>query len=71
MNKFNTAYVRQIVKDNNLNIEVKGRSNGMISVYPMNYNDLTTFNELLAGMGYKTLCNNVTKWYNIYTKEAN
>jgi hypothetical protein len=68
MDKFNTAYVRKIVKDNALDIKVKGRSNGMISVYPMNYADLGTLQELIGGMGYKTLLNLASKWYNIYAK---
>ena len=68
MDKFNTAYVRKIVKDNNLDIKVKGRTNGLIYVYPMNYTDLGTFQELIGGMGYKTLLNYFTKWYGIYSK---
>ena len=66
MTKFNTAYVRKIVKDNNLEIIVKGRSNGLISLDPANYNDLATIQELLKGMGYKTIMNSLNKSYEIY-----
>lgn len=68
MNKFNTAYVRKVVKDNALDIKVKGKTNGVISIYPMNYADLATFQELIAGMGKKTLLNFHDKWYVIYNK---
>ena len=66
MEKFNTAYIRKIVKDNGLDIQVKGRTNGLVSIYPMNYSDLTTIQELLKGMGYRTLLDSSTKWYGIY-----
>ena len=66
MEKLNTAYVRKIVKDNGLDIQVRGRTNGVINIYPMNYNDLTTIQELLKGMGYRTLLDSYTKWYTIY-----
>ena len=64
--KFNTAYVRKIVRDNDLDITVKGRSNGIISLNPANYNDLATMQELLKGMGYKTLFQPFNKSYVIY-----
>lgn len=66
--KFNTAYVRKIVKDNSLNIIVRGRSNGVINLSPMNYNDLATIQELLKGMGYTTLFNSHDKSYTIYKR---
>jgi hypothetical protein len=66
MIKFNTAYVRKIVKDNDLDITVKGRSNGNVSLYPANYNDLATMKELLKGMGYQPLFNIFHKSYLIY-----
>jgi ApbE superfamily uncharacterized protein (UPF0280 family) len=70
MTKLNTAYVRKIVKDNGLDIQVKGRTNGLINIYPMNSNDLATFEELLKGMGYKTLLNSIDDrfGYGIYKR---
>ena len=57
MEKFNTAYVRKIVKDNGLNIQVKGRTNGLINLHTANAYHLLTMEELLKGMGYKIVLN--------------
>ena len=49
-----TTEVRKIVKDNNLDLIVKGVSNGMVSVsFTDKSNDLNTLNELLNGFGYE------------------
>jgi hypothetical protein len=46
--------VRKIVKDNGLNLIVKGRTNGMVNVeLTENTNDVATLNELLNGFGYE------------------
>ena len=47
----NTKYARQIVKDNNLDIIVRGRTNGIIKFHTTNESDLRTLKELLKGMG--------------------
>jgi hypothetical protein len=49
-----TVEVRKIVKDNNLGVTVKGRTNGMVTVsYTGNVNDINTLNQLLNGLGYE------------------
>ena len=48
-----TQYARKIVQDNNLDVTIKGRTNGIIKVISANDEDLSTFNELLNGMGYE------------------
>jgi len=47
----NANYARKLVKDNNLDIAVKGRSNGIINFYTESDEDLRTLRELLLGMG--------------------
>jgi hypothetical protein len=49
----NTQYARKIVQDNNLDITIKGRTNGIIKVLSTNEKHLATFNELLNGMDYQ------------------
>lgn len=72
MEKLNTAYVRKIVKDNGLDIQVKGRTNGLINLHTVNAYDLLTIEELLKGMGYKIVLNSslnpsdTGKGYGIY-----
>jgi hypothetical protein len=49
-----TVEVRKIVKNNNLDVTVKGRTNGMVTVsYTGNVNDINTLNQLLNGLGYE------------------
>jgi hypothetical protein len=49
-----TVEVRKIVKDNNLDVTVKGRTNGMVTVsYSGNVNDINTLNQLLNDLGYE------------------
>lgn len=46
--------VRKIVKDNNLDLIVKGRTNGLVNVeLTENTNQIATLNELLNGFGYE------------------
>jgi hypothetical protein len=52
-----TQYARKIVQDNSLDITIKGRTNGIIKVLSNNEQDLSTFNELLNGMGYELAFN--------------
>jgi len=47
----NAKYARKVVKDNNLNVVVKGRSNGIVNFYTSSDDDLRSLRELLAGMG--------------------
>jgi hypothetical protein len=54
--------VRKIVKDNNLDLIVKGRTNGLVNVeLTENTNQIATLNELLNGFGYE-----LTKQYTGY-----
>ena len=54
--------VRKIVKDNNLNLVVKGRTNGIVEVaLTENINDVNTLNELLNGFGFE-----LAKRFNMY-----
>jgi hypothetical protein len=49
-----TVEVRKIVKNNNLSVTVKGRTNGMVTVsYTGNVNDINTLNQLLNSLGYE------------------
>jgi hypothetical protein len=49
-----TVEVRKIVKDNNLGVTVKGRTNGMVTVsYTGSVNDINILNQLLNGFGYE------------------
>jgi hypothetical protein len=49
-----TVEVRKIVKNNNLDVTVKARTNGMVTVsYTGNVNDINTLNQLLNGLGYE------------------
>jgi len=49
-----TVEVRKIVKDNNLDLTVKGRSNGMVTVsFTGSAKGINTLNELLNGCGYE------------------
>ena len=46
--------VRKVVKDNGLNLTVRGRTNGMVYVeLTENTNDIATLDELLNGYGYE------------------
>jgi hypothetical protein len=57
-----TQAVRQIIKDNNLDLTVKGRTNGMATVsLTENVNDLETLSKLLDGYNLK-----LTKRFNGY-----
>lgn len=54
MKAMKAVTVRKIVKDNNLNLVVKGRTNGLIEVeLTENINDVNTLNELLNGFGFE------------------
>jgi hypothetical protein len=49
-----TQAVKQIVKDNNLDLIVKGRTNGMCTVaFTENVNDLETLAQLLKNYNLK------------------
>ena len=49
-----TQAVRKIVKNNNLDLTVKGRTNGMVTVeLTENLNDLETLAQLLKGYNLK------------------
>ena len=49
-----TQAVRKIVKNNNLDLTVKGRTNGMVTVaFTENLNDLETLAQLLKGYNLK------------------
>jgi len=49
-----TEAVRKIVKNNNLDLTVKGRSNGMVTVaLTENLNDIKTLSQLLDGYNLK------------------
>ena len=68
----NTKFARSIVKDNSLDIEIKGRTNGIIKVNSTNESDLNTFKELLNGMGFDlTFTIFPTNHYYITTKKGN
>jgi hypothetical protein len=46
--------VRKVVKDNGLNLTVRGRTNGMVYVeLTENTNDIATLDELLNGFNYQ------------------
>lgn len=58
-----TQAVKQIVKDNNLDLTVKGRTNGMVTVaFTENSNDLQTLVKLLDGYNLK-LQKQATSYY--------
>jgi len=45
----NIKELRAIIKNNNLNVTVKARTNGCISAIAFDVDDLDTLNELLVG----------------------
>jgi hypothetical protein len=52
--KMNVKMIRQIIKDNNLGLNCKARTNGVITVESNNNQDeITTLDNLLNGFGYK------------------
>ena len=69
----NVKEVRKIIKDNNLRVVVKARTNGYVSATSFDVDDLNTLDELLNGYGYTILNKSVvpTFWVNKFalTKE--
>lgn len=58
-----SKYLKKIIKDNSLNLNVRGRSNGIHLISEGSNEDIQTLQELLNGMGYSLKENTVVGYY--------
>lgn len=63
-------YLKKIIKDNSLNLTVRGRSNGLHFISEGSNKDIQALNELLNGMGY-SLKENATIGYFLMKEGSN
>ena len=48
----NVKEIRKIIKNNNFNVEIMARTNGLVKATAFDVDDFANLNEILKGYGY-------------------